>query len=91
MAFKYMSTTAAAHAKDLYKLIVPYPEDRRPKSLGLICDNGPDFNRASWLVLFYMGSLWRDLDLYQLIICSYTHKYSKFNLIEISWGNVSQM
>ena len=89
--FKYMSTTTETHANDLYNLLSSYPETQRPSTLGLICDNGPDFNPASWLVFFHMGSLWRDLKLDQLIICSYAPNSSKFNPIEIAWGNISQM
>jgi hypothetical protein len=89
--FKYMSTTAETHANDLYSLISSYPDNQRPSSLGLICDNGPDFNPASWLVFYHMGSLWKDLKLDQLIICSYAPNCSKFNPIEIAWGNISQM
>src|SRR5262249_42168688 len=57
---------------------------------GITSDNEPDFASSSYLVFYCMGRLWRDLGLDQLILCSYAPYQSKYNSIEIPWGNMSQ-
>ena len=89
-SFRFGGSTAETHANDIFKLFENYEENKKPKILGILCDNGPDFSPSSWLVFSYMGKLWKDLNLDQLIICSYAPRSSRFNPIEIAWGTLSQ-
>jgi hypothetical protein len=89
-AFRFGNSNAATHCNDIFDILQSYGEDKRPKILGLLCDNGPDFNPASWIVVYFMGQLWKDMNLDQLIICSYAPHSSKYNPIELAWGTLSQ-
>jgi len=89
-SFKFGNSNSETHASDLYKIIQSYSYQQRPKILGLICDNGPDFNPGSILVFYSLGQLWKKQKLDQLIVCSYAPRSSKYNQIEIVWGTLSQ-
>jgi len=89
-AYRFGNSNSQTHSNDIYNIINGMKEEQRPKILGLLCDNGPDFNPSSSLVFYCQGQLWKDLNLDQLIICSYAPRSSRFNPIEIAWGNLSQ-
>jgi len=88
-AFRFGNSTTQTHCNDLVHILQNLDANKKPKIVGLLCDNGPDFNPASLLVTYYMGQLWKDKNLDQLIICSYAPRSSKFNPIEIAWGTLS--
>ena len=88
--FKFTNSNTSTHCNDLYSIFQSYEENDKPKILGLLSDNGPDFNPGSSLVFYYMGQLWKDLNLDQLILCSYAPRSSRYNPIEMAWGTLSQ-
>ena len=88
--YRFNRSNSETHSNDIYNIYQTIEEDKRPKILGLICDNGPDFNPASHLVFYNMGRLWRDLNLDQFFVCSYAPRSSRYNPIELVWGSLSQ-
>ena len=87
-AFYYANSSITTHCNDIFRIY--NQNNNKPKILAITCDNGPDFSPSSYLVFFCMGRLWKDLNLDQLMVSSYAPYQSKYNSIEIAWGNMSQ-
>ena len=86
--FKFFSSSPKTHYQDLLDLLSSH--ENNFSSLALICDNGVDVTPNSWLVIYYMGFLWKSLNLDHLFICSNAPGASKFNEIERHFGELTK-
>ena len=57
----------------------------------LLSDNGPDWGLQSWVVIFYLGRLWRELGVDVLVLLMYAPTQSAYNIIEHAWSHVSRL
>ena len=55
----------------------------------IIGDNGPDMNPTSYVNIFYLGRLWRDINLTKLTAITYPAGRSAYNPIEHAWSPLS--
>jgi hypothetical protein len=88
---KFHSTTSMTHSRDLKKILQSDILRENKAAVAVLCDNGPDWSFKSQLTIFYMGRLWRDMDLDYLTVCSYAPRHSAFNMIEHAWSKLSKL
>ena len=78
-----------AHANDLLPLIKESTKNNGKSFLTIIGDNGPDMNPTSYVNIFYLGRLWRDINLTKLTAITYPAGRLAYNPIEHAWSPLS--
>ena len=57
-----------AHANDLLPLVKESIKHNGKSFLTIIRDNGPDMNPTNYINIFYLGRLWKDLNMSKLTV-----------------------
>ena len=76
-AFRFQNSNAETHCNDLLDILCRLQQP----VLFLLSDNGPDWTLQSWVVIFYLGRLWRELGVDVLVLLMYAPYQSAFNII----------
>ena len=86
--FRYYSTNAKTHHKDLCSILQSRADNL--STLVICSDNGVDVTPHSWIVLYYMGMLFKELKIDNLFVCSNAPYCSRYNEIERFFGDLTK-
>jgi len=85
--YYFTNSNAFTHANDIMKILAQ--KNPRPNVVALFCDNGT-VAPNNYLVFVALGRIWKTFSLDQLFAASFAPYNSKYNMIELAWGNMSQ-